>query len=194
METASAKKLAICLSSCSSDAASSTGESSKASAVSSELTGEHGAKGYRLVSYERLRDAVTMIGACSTCGYPLTLKEDLATRRGIVSRLAISCTNRVCDKDTLISDSYASDAKSLNSRSIMAMRAIGRGQSSLESFFGLMDMLPPVTSRDHLATQDSTRIKRSRYRETELAKQRRKSESAVENGVEETHIAEEGTT
>lgn len=42
-------------------------------------------------------------------------------------------------------NSYSDSAKSLNARSILGMRTIGRGHRSLESFCGMMDMLPPVT-------------------------------------------------
>ena len=72
------------------------------------------------------------------------VREDLVTRRGLVSKLRICCTNTACNKEGVISDPYASDTKSLNARSVLGMRKIGRGQASLEYFCSVMDMLPPV--------------------------------------------------
>ncbi len=53
------------------------------------------------------------------------------------------------DKKAAISDPYAPDAKQLNARSVMAMQAIGRGQTSLQSFCGLMDILPPLAAHSY---------------------------------------------
>lgn len=151
VETASGKKLATS-SRCASmsepsieglrSSHPSTSSANEAS-ESNDYVGE--LKGYRLVSCERLSEAVTEIGVCSGCGSPLTFREDLVSRRGLVSKLMICCTSSVCNREVKISDPYASNAKSLNARSVVAMRTIGRGQASLESFCGMMDMLPPVT-------------------------------------------------
>lgn len=101
-------------------------------------------KGYRLVDCERFSRAVSEIGVCSVCASPLTVREDLSTRRGLVSKLSICCTNTECGKEAKVSDPYSAEAKSVNARSILAMRDIGRGRAYLESFCGMMDMLPPV--------------------------------------------------
>ena len=34
----------------------------------------------------------------------------------------------------------------MNTRSVLAMRTIGKGRAGLESFCGVMDMLPPVST------------------------------------------------
>ena len=41
-------------------------------------------KGYRLVDCTKLSQVVSEIGACVACGYPLTLRENLVTRRELV--------------------------------------------------------------------------------------------------------------
>ena len=81
---------------------------------------------------------------CNACGSTLILREVLATRKELVSKLVIYCTNTACSNESTFSDSYSAESKSLNARSILGMREIGRGQASLEYFCGLMDMLPPV--------------------------------------------------
>ena len=101
-------------------------------------------KGYRLVSCEKLSGAVGETAVCSLCASPLTVKENLVVRRGLVSKLMIVCTNTACRKEAVVSDPYASDAKSLNTRSVLGMQEIGRGRNGLESFCGIMDMLPPL--------------------------------------------------
>ena len=145
VETASGKKLAICPSSSESSSRSSHPSTSSACEFSESYDYVGELHGYRLVNCERLFQAVSEIGVCSDCGSSLTLRENLVSRRGLVSKLMICCTSTVCNKEVKISDPYTFDAKSLNARSVVAMRTIGRGQSSLESFCGMMDMLPPVT-------------------------------------------------
>lgn len=48
-----------------------------------------------------------------------------------------------------MSDPYSSKAKSLNTRSVLAMRSIGRGHSSMSKFCGMMDMLSPLSKPEH---------------------------------------------
>ena len=72
--------------------------------------------------------------------------EDLSSRRGLVSTLKISCTNALCKREGKILDPMSSEGKNLNTRSVMGMRSIGRGRTSLETFCGMMDMLPPLGS------------------------------------------------
>ena len=69
-------------------------------------------EGYRLIHCETLSRA----GICTGCRAPLTLKDDMVTRRGLVSKLPISCTN--CDNEAMVCDPYISETKSLNTRSI----------------------------------------------------------------------------
>ena len=61
-----------------------------------------------------------------------------------MSTLKICCTNPECGKESKISDPYSSESKSLNARSDLAMREIRRGSKYMQTFFGMMDMLPPV--------------------------------------------------
>ena len=75
-----------------------------------------------------------------------------------------------------------------------AVLVFNSGKQALLPILERLGIEPGPLCCDHLATKDSARIKKSQYRETELAKQRRKSKRAVEMDVEETHIAEEGTT
>ena len=150
LETASGKKLAICPRCPSSSEPSRRGLRSSHPSASSTCESDDYVymgelKGYRLVNCERLSQAVSESGVCSGCGSPLTVRENLVSRRGLVSKLVVCCTNIACNREVKISDPYASDAKSLNVRSVVAMRTIGRGQASLQTFCGMMDMLPPVT-------------------------------------------------
>lgn len=65
---------------------------------------------------------------------PLTVKEDLVSRKGLVSKLSICCTE--CHEETFFSNPFGSETKSLNAISVLAAREIGRGQSNLAHFLG----------------------------------------------------------
>ena len=92
--------------------------------------------GYRLISCEVLAKAISDVGKCTACDSPLTVREDLASRRGLMSRMTICCT--VCDQKAYVSEPYSDKAKSLNTKSVLAMRMIGRGRVGLETFSGIM--------------------------------------------------------
>ena len=59
--------------------------------------------------------------------------------------MKIICSDEDCDYAVTISDPYSSKAKSLNTRSVLAMRSIGRGHSSMSKFCGVMVMLSPLS-------------------------------------------------
>jgi len=92
---------------------------------------------------------VSEVGQCVRCQSPLVVLEDFSQRRGLVSTLKICCTNSKCDKQSKISNPYSSKPKSLNARSVLAMKEIGRGCNYMKTFFRLMDMLPPVILRSY---------------------------------------------
>ena len=94
VETASSKKLAISSSmSGPSDqyttALTTTGEPCESYDYVGKL------KGNRIVDCEDVIQALDNIGLCNDCKSPLTLSEDLVTRRGLVSKLAI-CLHQYC--------------------------------------------------------------------------------------------------
>ena len=157
LETAKSKKLAISLSfggpsqavaSTSQATAAGYADSSSSSDSDDELLEDSKLmKGYRAVDCESLGKAVSEVGVCVSCQSPLVVLEDFGQRRGLVSTLKICCTNSECDMESKITNPYSSKAKSLNGKSVLAMREIGRGSRYMKTFFGLMDMLPPVTPR-----------------------------------------------
>lgn len=86
-----------------------------------------------------------MTGKCPNCYSSLTLWENLATKRGLVSELKTVCSNEDCEYAVKMSNPYSSKTKSLNTRSVLAMRSIGRGHSCMSKFCGMMDMLSPLS-------------------------------------------------
>ena len=107
---------------------------------------EYVGKGYHLVNCENLSQSVSKVGVCNACGSTFILREDLVTRRGLVSKLVICCTNTACSNEATFSNPYSAESKSLNARSILGMWEIGREQASLEYFCGWIDMLPSYPS------------------------------------------------
>ena len=98
-------------------------------------------QGYRLLDCEDLIQATSTI-SCLACASPVKLREDLSIRRGLTLKLSFRYTNAKCEEES----------KSQNVRSILVMRTIGRGHSGMESFCGMMGMLPLVTPRSSLHT------------------------------------------
>ena len=92
--------------------------------------------------------AVSNISLCSACLAPLTHRHDLNSRRGLVSDLRICCTYTECNKEEKVSDPYSPEAQAQaqNLRSALIMRIIGKRKAGLESFCGVMDMLPPANA------------------------------------------------
>ena len=82
------------------------------------------------------------VSAFSCSSSPLTVTEDSNSRRGLVSKLSISCS--VCGKSSTITDSYSKKDLEVNSKYVLAMR-VGKGRGALETFSGLMGMLPPIS-------------------------------------------------
>ncbi len=103
-------------------------------------------KGYRIVNCETLGGVVSEACVCSVCTSPLVVMEFLDQRKGLVSTMMICCSNIKCGKESKISDPYSPETKSLNARSVLAMRENGRGRTYMNTFFGMMDMLPPVST------------------------------------------------
>ena len=136
METATSKKFAI------SSHLLSPGEPSSSLAASED---SFAGKGFRIISYEALAGAIEGL-LCPKCSCPVVFQETLGARKGLVSKLVISCTSSACqEKARVIQDPKSAEDAALNIRAILGMRAIGRGRSGMDAFCGMMDMLPPLT-------------------------------------------------
>lgn len=102
-------------------------------------------EGYRLVNCQEYKRNLEAQGQCPKCNSSLTLSESLPTKRGLVSNLRTVCSNESCHYSVTITDPYSKSTKSLNTRSVFAMRSIGCGLKGLSAFCGAMDMLPPLS-------------------------------------------------
>ena len=137
LETATGKKLAL------SRPSTSTGESSHGACSSDSLCEM---KGLRLIDLESLLASVSRRASCNVCNSPLTVKEDLVSRRGICTKLSLSCTNLYCaGSDDAFCDP-SKHSKAYNTRFILAGKMCGRGRAGLETISGFMGLPPPLTS------------------------------------------------
>ena len=119
VKTASGKKLALSSpSALETTPSTSSGESALVTCGEPDTMAEM--TGYRLVSCEVLTKAISDVGKCTACDSTLTVREDLASRRGLVLRMTICCT--VCDQKVHVSEPYSDKAKSLNTKYVLAMR------------------------------------------------------------------------
>ncbi len=98
------------------------------------------AEDFHLIRMGCLQRAASAFSCCSS---PLTVTEESNSRRGLVSKLSISCS--VCGKSSAITDPYSKKDLEVNSKSVIAMRVVGKGRGALETFSGLMGMLPPIS-------------------------------------------------
>ena len=83
------------------------------------------------------------------CGSELEVRKDFSCRRGWVAKISLSCSH--CKKEVVVTDPYKKEDVSVNSRATLAMRAIGKGRSSLQTFSGVMGMLPPVCAQAYIS-------------------------------------------
>ena len=121
--TATGKKLAL-PKPCSSSMEHSVSSPATDSACSSDSLCEM--KGLRLIDMQELLASVTRRASYNICGSGLTVRENLGIRRGICTKLTLSCTNPLCTgKEDSFSDPYV-HSKVLNSRFNLAGRMCGR--------------------------------------------------------------------
>ena len=114
--TATGKKLAL------SRPSTSTGESSYGACSSDSLCEM---KGLRLIDLESLLASVSRRASCNVCNSSLTVKEDLVLRRGICTKLSLSCTNLYCaGSDDAFCDP-SKHSKAFNTRFILAGKMCG---------------------------------------------------------------------
>ena len=83
------------------------------------------------------------------CGSELEVRKDFSCRRGWVAKISLSCSH--CKKEVVVTDPYRKEDVSVNSRATLAMRAIGKGRSALQTFSGVMGMLPPVCAQAYIS-------------------------------------------
>ena len=144
--TATGKKLALpkpCLSSMEHSVSSPATDRDCSSDSRCEM------KGLRLIDMQELLASVTRRASYNICGSGLTVRENLGIRRGLCTKLTLSCTSPLCTgKEDAFSDPYV-HSKVLNSRFILAGRMCGRGSAGLETICGVMGLPPPVTPKSY---------------------------------------------
>ena len=97
------------------------------------------------------RPSVTRRASCNVCGSGPTVTENQGIRRGLSTKLTLSCTNPLCTgKEDAFCDPYV-HSKALNSRFILAGRMCGRGSAGLETVCGVMGLPPQVTPKSYSA-------------------------------------------
>ena len=102
--------------------------------------------GLRLVDCQNLLRVVQKYAKCDECGAPMEVREDLACRKGLVTKMFFFCTS--CMKEDLFCNPYSNeDVKSVNAKSVLAARMAGMGRDGLSCFLGIMGLPQPVTPR-----------------------------------------------
>ena len=139
--TSSNRKLALSKQS----SASESGPSTSGSAGNEELW--EGAGDFCFIMNTEALHLIAKTFQC--CGSELEVRKDFSCRRGRVAKINLSCSH--CKKEVVVADPYRKEDASVNTRATLAMRAIGKGRSALQTFSGVMGMLPPVCAQAYIS-------------------------------------------
>ena len=124
--------------------ASESGPSTSGSAGNEER--REGAGDFCFIMNTMALHRIAKIFQC--CGSELEVRKDFSCRRGLVAKISLSCSH--CKKEVVVIDPYRKEDVSLNSRATLDMRAIGKGRSALQTFSGVMGMLPPLCAQAYI--------------------------------------------
>jgi hypothetical protein len=63
-----------------------------------------------------------------------------------VTRITVACN---CGWKYVLTDSYSSEAKGLNRKSVFGSRLMGKGRTGIETMSAILDLPPPVAERSY---------------------------------------------
>ena len=122
---------------------SSTGEPSRVACCSDSHTDfQCKMKGLWLIDLGNLLASVSRRASCNVCGSLLTVREDLKLKKGICSRLSLSCTNLFCAGSDVAFCDTSKHLNALNSRFHLAGRMCGRGRAGLKAISWFLAFCP----------------------------------------------------
>jgi hypothetical protein len=106
-------------------------------------------EGIRLWDWSQLQMLLDITSVCAICKEgQVRLTEVTSRRQGWCSYIGLQCTNATCTRHTdydVVSTSPVVEKKAtVNTKSILAMRSIGRGRQATETFSGFMAIPPPL--------------------------------------------------
>jgi len=111
---------------------------------------------YIVIDSEILQTIISLIGTCPLCNNKSVdvSCDDLSKKMGLAVPLNLSCTVPTCSwsKEFFTSKSFINNKPGnnpyeINYRSVLAMREIGKGHTSLATFCGYMNMPPPLSRK-----------------------------------------------
>ena len=104
-----------------------------------------------IIDLDILSDIISLIGTCPECeSKNLCFDIDHSKKKGLSCCLKFKCKNcHIWSKEMYTSKKVENEGKGkapfdINIRSVIAMRVIGRGYSSLEKFCGFLNLLSPM--------------------------------------------------
>ena len=106
-----------------------------------------------------MKSIVTIIGACPECKNQLEIKTDMSQKKGLSLCLEFKCTK--CEwlkcfytSKEVKNDNRGAPSYEVNYLSIIAMREIGRGHTSLSALCGVMNLPPPMNIKAYNDMQE----------------------------------------
>lgn len=117
---------------------------------------------YLLFDTRVLGDIIDTIGSCPICAAKVYYFHNKDAKKGLAHFINISCTE--CDWDSTYSSSkevqneiskQGNNAFDINTRSVIAMREVGKGFTALKTFCGFMNIPSPMTQKTFSNIQES---------------------------------------
>ena len=109
---------------------------------------------YILLDSRILQNILSVIGSCPLCKCNnITFSNNVSKKKGLADCIEIACGSTNCDYtfNTYSSNRVSKpnqpgpDPFDVNVRSLIAFREIGRGYTAMETFFGYMNCVPPMS-------------------------------------------------
>ena len=128
--------------------------SSESDASSDECDKEETA-GSRVVNLACLQQLISRSSVCSSCRHGnLNLEE--VERHGLASVLSLACLHCGAEEtEAMAEQSMQRKFYDINRKSVLAMRAVGKGREALQKICGILDVAPPVSKHSYLTHCES---------------------------------------
>ena len=123
---------------------------------------------YLLIDTRVFNDIIETIGSCPDCSSKVNLVHNMDAKNGLAHLLELSClecdwtksfwTSMKVDKNIDGCKTRGKSGFDINTRSVIAMREIGKGHTALKTLCGYMNISPPMTPKTFSDIQDNNVI------------------------------------
>lgn len=156
-----------------------------------------------LIDSSILSSILSLVACCPDCqSRDIAVEIDLEKKKGLSVLLDVCCnkcgwTHQSYTSKTVGPNIHGAKSFEINTRSVIAMREIGRGHASLEKFCGYMNIPPPMRKNAFLENQKKIsagyKTIAEKYMNDAANELRNVSDSVDLNNVEDATVSCDGT-